>query len=86
MQAIAILATLDTKADEARYLQRLIRERGWLTTVLDVGLGEAPEGLADVTAETVACAAGTTVRDLRAERRRDQVMEAMGRGAGRLLK
>jgi uncharacterized protein (UPF0261 family) len=85
MPAIAILATLDTKADEARYLQRLIRERGWLTAVLDVGLGEAPEGLADVTAESVACAAGTTLRDLRAERRRDRVMEAMGRGAGRLL-
>lgn len=84
-RAIAILATLDTKAGEAAYLRDLIQDRGWSTLVVDVGLGDAPEGLAGIPADEVATAAGTGVAELRAAGRRDKAMEAMGSGAGKLL-
>lgn len=82
---IAILATLDTKSSEAAYLQDAIEKDGRQVTVMDVGLGEAPEELADVTATEVASTAGASVDELRSEGQRDKAMEAMGKGAGELL-
>lgn len=84
-RAIAILATLDTKAGEAAFLRGAIEERGWGTTVIDVGLGEAPKDLSRITAEEVAAASDTTVSSLRAAGRRDQAMRSMGQGAGQRL-
>ncbi len=85
-RSIAVLATLDTKAGEAAYLRRRIEDRGRLATVFDVGLGQAPAGLADVTAEEIARAGGgATVEQLRSLGRRDAAMRTMGEGAARLL-
>jgi uncharacterized protein (UPF0261 family) len=84
--SIAILATLDTKAGEAAYLRQRIEDLGWTAKVFDVGLGKAPSGLAGVTAEEVALAGESSVSELRAGYRRDLAMQAMGEGAGRLLK
>jgi uncharacterized protein (UPF0261 family) len=84
--SIAILATLDTKAGEAAYLRQRIEDLGWTAKVFDVGLGEAPSGLAGVTAEEVALAGESSVSELRAGYRRDLAMQAMGEGAGQLLK
>jgi uncharacterized protein (UPF0261 family) len=84
-RSIVILATLDTKAGEAVYLRRLIEDRGWLATVFDVGLGEAPAELTSVTADEIALAGGASVAELRAANRRDLAMRTMGEGAGRLL-
>lgn len=84
--SIAIIATLDTKAGEAAYLKRRIEDCGRLATVIDVGLSEAPRGLASVDAEEVAREGGSSVRELRSALRRDLAMKAMGEGAGRLLR
>jgi uncharacterized protein (UPF0261 family) len=84
-RSIAVLATLDTKAGEAAYLRHRIEDRGWLATIFDVGLGVAPAGLADVSAEEIARHGGASVAELRASRRRDEAMRAMGEGAARLL-
>ena len=83
--SIVILATLDTKAGEAAYLRQRIENLGWTAKVFDVGLGEAPSGLAGVTAEEVALAGESNVSELRTGYRRDLAMQAMGVGAGRLL-
>jgi uncharacterized protein (UPF0261 family) len=83
--AIAILATLDTKAAEAGEVERLVREQGRPARVVDIGLGAEPGPPAFARAEEVAAAAGTTVAELRARGRRDEAMRAMGEGAGRLL-
>jgi uncharacterized protein (UPF0261 family) len=83
--SIAILATLDTKLEEASELERLVRERGWATRIVDVGLDSAPRPFAFAAADVVAGAAGTSVRELRAEGSRDAAMRAMGEGAARLL-
>lgn len=90
-RGIAIIATLDTKAGEAAFLRQRIEDRGWLATVIDVGLGEAPEGLANYSADEVARAAGAyvngveSVDKLRQTARRDVAMHAMGEGAGKIL-
>ena len=84
--SIVILATLDTKAGEATYLRQRIENLGWTAKVFDVGLSEAPSGLAGVAAEEVALAGESSVSELRAGYRRDLAMQAMGVGAGRLLK
>jgi uncharacterized protein (UPF0261 family) len=84
-RSIAVLATLDTKAGEAAYLRGRIEDRGWLATVIDVGLGAAPAGLADVYAEEIARLGGATVAELRSLNRRDAAMRSMGEGAARLL-
>jgi uncharacterized protein (UPF0261 family) len=84
--SIAVLATLDTKAGEAAYLRQRIEDLGWIAKVFDVGLGQTPSGLASVTAEEVALAGESSVSELRAGYRRDLAMQAMGEGAGRLLK
>jgi len=82
---IAVLATLDTKADEAVELARLITRGGARPRIVDVGLRSRPRGLADVTSEEVARRAGTTPEALLARGRRDAAITAMGEGAGRLL-
>ena len=66
-RSLAVLATLDTKAGEAAYLRDAIEKDGRAATVVDVGLGEASKGLADVTAQAVASAARTSVDELRAQ-------------------
>lgn len=86
-RAIAILATLDTKALEAAELERLIRAQGAQPRIVDVGRGGPGEGLAPTPAAAagaVAEAAGTTLERLR-DCRRDEAMRAMGEGAGRVL-
>jgi uncharacterized protein (UPF0261 family) len=90
-RGIAIIATLDTKSGEAALLRRRIEDRGWLATVIDVGLGEAPEGLAHYSADEVARAGGAraggveSVAGLRQTARRDVAMRVMGEGAGKIL-
>jgi uncharacterized protein (UPF0261 family) len=82
-RAIAIVATLDTKAREAAELARLIRAAGHDVRVVDVGLRGT--GDADVSAAEIAAAADTTLARLREDSRRDEAMRALGKGAGRVL-
>jgi uncharacterized protein (UPF0261 family) len=71
VKTIAIMATLDTKGDEVKYLKGLIEERGKRVLVIDMGLRGAPIGIAaDITSNEMAKASGSTVEKL----------AAMGRG------
>ncbi|WP_273888235.1 Tm-1-like ATP-binding domain-containing protein [Rubrobacter naiadicus] len=85
-RSIAVLATLDTKMEEATYLKRAIEKLGMPAMVFDVGLGGGPHGLASVSAEEVANSGGSSVTELRSSHPRDSAMRIMGEGAGRLLK
>lgn len=83
---VAVLATVDTKAQEADFLRRWLREHGCEARVVDLGLRPPPAGApqADVSREAVAQAADTSPEEV-ARMRRDQALATMGRGAGRLL-
>src|SRR5687768_12509297 len=82
---IAVLATPDTKADEAVELARLITRGGARPRIVDVRLRSRPRGLAHVTSEQVARRAGAAPEALLARGRRHAAIPAMGEGAGRLL-
>jgi uncharacterized protein (UPF0261 family) len=87
-RVIVVVATLDTKAEEARFLAEELRGLGCEVRIVDVGVrgGDAEARLADVDAATVASAAGERLDELRTTRRRDHVMAAMARGAGEILR
>lgn len=92
-RAIAVIATLDTKSAEARFVAERIRALGYQTVVLDTGIlgsDEPASPLADITADEVAGAAGEDRRWL-AERRsepgiRARAVAAMAEGSAELLR
>ena len=84
---VAVLATLDTKGEEAAWLRRSLAERGLPVRVVDVGiLGEPSVPLEpdDVPRQEVARRAGLGLSEV-ARLRRDEAMAAMGRGAASVL-
>ncbi|MBC7218443.1 MAG: Tm-1-like ATP-binding domain-containing protein, partial [Candidatus Caldatribacterium sp.] len=63
--AILVIATLDTKEEEAIYLCEAIRREGLGTILMDVGILASPQkSRPDISREEVAAAAGTDIREL----------------------
>jgi uncharacterized protein (UPF0261 family) len=85
MRKIVILGTLDTKREEVGFVKELIQARDHEATVVDVGPLGPPLDDPDVSNERIARLAGCNLQDLLRAPRRDQIMEAMGQGAGRCL-
>jgi uncharacterized protein (UPF0261 family) len=85
MTSVVVLATLDTKGVECRFVRDRVRAAGCRTLVMDAGLLGAPAFPADVRREEVAAAAGTTVGDLVALGDRGAAVEAMARGAAAVV-
>jgi uncharacterized protein (UPF0261 family) len=82
---IAVVTTLDTKGAEAAYVAEMLRKQGAETLIVDVGTAGNIPLVADVSREQVAAAAGRSLTELRTCRR-DEMMAAMGQGAGSILK
>jgi uncharacterized protein (UPF0261 family) len=83
---IGVVATLDSKGEEAAYLRDEIAAAGLRPLVLDVGVRGQPAFPADVNREQVAAAAGTSVADLlSADRTSADALSTMAQGAGELL-
>ena len=83
--AVAILATLDTKSEEADYLRAEIRALGGTPLVLDLGVVGAAGTTADIGRAEVAAAGGTPLDDLLRDPTRDVAGPVMVRGATKLL-
>ncbi|GAA4431596.1 Tm-1-like ATP-binding domain-containing protein [Georgenia halophila] len=81
---IAVLATVDTKAAEARYLAAEIVARGGAARVVDIGLDASHGEPVAVTADDLAGRAGRRVVDLRAGPRHE-AMTTVGEAAGAVL-
>jgi len=82
---IAILATLDTKGAEAAAMKELLGALGYDATVIDIGPLGPPAIRAEISNEEVARQSGWELSALIRTGKRDRIMEAMGKGAGRLL-
>ena len=63
-KTIVVLATLDTKGQEAQYLRNLISDLGDTALVVDVGVVGEPAAKADISREKVAAAGGTPLSEL----------------------
>ena len=81
MQApILLIVTLDTKGAECAYVRDLVEERGHATLVMDSGvMGRSPFP-ADISAEEVALAGGSTLAALREKGDRGAALEVMTKG------
>jgi uncharacterized protein (UPF0261 family) len=81
---ILIVGTFDTKDDELRYIEGVIRTQGGRPLTMDVSVLGEPSGPTDWTKHDVAAAAGTTIRDVSASPDENRAMQAMATGAATL--
>lgn len=85
-KTIAILATMDTKGFEVKYLKDEIEYRGKKTLIIDDGMLKEPLALKpDITQHTVAEAAGSSFEVIR-KLGRGQAEEIMMKGMAKVLK
>jgi uncharacterized protein (UPF0261 family) len=73
-RTIVIVATLDTRGDEAEFLKELIEDKGLSVLIVDVGVMGSPSRPGDFTREKVAEAGGRSLQ---------QLVEAANAGADR---
>jgi uncharacterized protein (UPF0261 family) len=83
--SIAILATLDTKAEEVAYMKNLLEAQGHSAVIIDVGPLGPPGVSPDISNEEIARQAGWELSNLIQTGERDRIMEEMGKGAMKLL-
>jgi len=84
-KTIAILATLDTKGQEAEFLRQQVQSHGCDALVIDSGVIGTPAAKADVTREEVAKAGGSTLKDLLANPSREVAAPLMAEGAKKIV-
>jgi len=80
-KTIAIVCTLDTKGEEAKYLKELIEARGHKTILIDTNMGGEPTITPDISAEEVARLGGGDIREIRASKKTGEVTPIMIKGA-----
>ncbi len=82
---VAILASLDTKSEEAAFLRDVIRAEGGTPLLVDTGVLGRPGIQADISREEVARAAGTTLEEIIRAGDKARALVAMADGASRVL-
>jgi uncharacterized protein (UPF0261 family) len=84
-KTVVLLATLDTKGEETRFVKDSIERRGLRTLVVDTGVRGTPAFAADVSRAEVAAAAGEDVIALAEARDRGRAAGVMGQGAAEIV-
>jgi uncharacterized protein (UPF0261 family) len=84
-KTIAVLATLDTKGQEAQYLREQIEKAGDKALVIDVGVVGQPAARPDITREEVAEAGGTTLAEMLRHPDREVAAPVMAAGATQIV-
>ncbi len=84
-KTIAVLATLDTKADEANYVREQIEALGAAALLIDIGVVGEPGTSVGVTRQQVASAGGSSLDQILENPTREEASPIMVRGATSLL-
>jgi uncharacterized protein (UPF0261 family) len=84
-RTVVILATLDTKAEEAEFLRREVESLGGEVLIMDLGVVGTPGIVADIGREQVAAAGGRQLAELLEAPTREAVGPVMVAGATRTL-
>ena len=84
-KTIAILATLDTKAEETAWVKQCIEDLGGRALLVDLGVVGEPGIAPDLTREQVAQAGGKPLAELLANPTRQEASPVMIAGAAKLL-
>jgi uncharacterized protein (UPF0261 family) len=82
---IALLGTLDTKGPECAYLKSCIERLGHKALVIDAGVQNGPAMPSDIQSKDVAAAGGTRQSKLIVQHDVRQTVDAMSRGAAKML-
>lgn len=64
-KSILIVASLDTKWQEVKFLKELIEQKGQRTALLDMSMRSQSPILADIPCEAVAKAGGASIEEIR---------------------
>lgn len=86
MKTIAIVGTLDTKAEEIAFIRDFIEGKGHRALVVDCGITGTIPFQADVTRDGVALAAGKTLKELAASGNEGASIAFMGEGAAKVVR
>jgi uncharacterized protein (UPF0261 family) len=84
-KTIVVLATLDTKGQEAQFLRELISDLGDKALVVDVGVVGEPSARADIGRDKVAAAGGTPLSELLVDPDREVAAPVMAAGATNIV-
>ncbi len=84
MKTILMIGTLDTKAEEYAFVEKIIRNQGHNVLMMDTGVLHDPDVAADISAAEVAKAGGSSLQKLRENGDRGEAMDAMIAGVSRL--
>jgi uncharacterized protein (UPF0261 family) len=84
-KAIGIIATLDSKGEQAAFIRAIVEKRGHLALSIDTGILGTPAFPAGVSRDAVAAAAGTTVAALATLGDRGKALGIMLEGAATLV-
>jgi uncharacterized protein (UPF0261 family) len=85
MATIAILGTLDSKGEEHAFVAEIVRSRGHVAMLIDVGTGGEPTVKPDLTRIQIAEAAGLDLVAIMARKDRGEAVTAMSQAAPILL-
>src|SRR4051794_33168209 len=84
-RVIAVLATLDTKGQEAEFLRDCIHVEGHEALVIDTGVLGLPRGRADIARGEVAAAGGHSLDELLVHPTREKIAPVMAAGATKIV-
>ncbi len=85
-QTVAVVGTLDTKAQEIAYLRDLFIDGGFDALLVDVGAFAQDEIEPDIHRDEIASAGGVAIDELLARTDRRLAVETMGLGGARVLR
>ncbi len=81
MPTVLLIATFDTKAEEALYLQRKMESLGCRVLSMDTGILEESGTVTDINRRQVAEAGGSSIREMVASGDKGKCIDAMRKGA-----
>ncbi len=84
LRSILLLATLDTKGEEAHYILSCLRHSNLSVTVMDGGIMGIPPFEADISRFEVAAAGGMSLKDVQNIGHEGRALEVMKKGAEKL--
>jgi uncharacterized protein (UPF0261 family) len=83
--SVYLLATLDTKGEEAAFLRSRLTEAGIAVTLVDVGCLGKPAVAADIPREQIYVASGTNLAEVQAQADRGHAVTTAAKGAAALV-
>lgn len=83
---VALLAALDTKAQDAEFIRNRLRAMGHHVILVDVGVLGDPQITSDISRAETAAAGGNDLAELRSRADRSHAVEAMARGASDVVR